>query len=388
MDNVKTFWESLSSYIILENSLQNIAIAGAILVLAFIFRRFISVQFNKFIYRFLKSLSSEIPVKEFVNLHRKPVEFLIFLVMIYAAFSFIEYPIAWHLSSEKKFGLKMFINRGYQLLLFFAIIWTLFRTVDFFTLVLKKRAAENESKLQEQLVPFMRQLLKIVIGIVFFFVMLAVIFKVNVGAVITGLGIGGVAVALAGKETLENLLASFTIFVDKPFVAGDLVKVQGIVGNVESVGFRTTRIRTVDKSLVTIPNKLLIDQPLENLTNRQLHRNRIVLGLPYGTPIEIVNTVIERLKNAIENHAETSPDYLVFLDNFGTYALEITVIYNVYAVDFGDFFRVKEDLNFKFHDIIENSGADFEYPTSIVYYRNGDSRQSIPEFIKNEKNEK
>jgi len=369
MESVAMFWNLLGQYIILENSLQNIVISTTILLGAFVLRRFLSIQLNKFIYRFVKSISSDIPVKEFVDLLHRPIAFFISLLLLYFAFIFIEYPSAWHLSSSRRFGMKMLIEKSYQLLLFISVIWTVFRIIDFFALVLKKKALETESKVQEQLVPFMRQLTKLIIGLVFFFVILAIVFKVNVGAVIAGLGIGGLAVALAGKETLENLLASFAIFVDRPFVTGDLIKAAGYTGSVETVGFRTTRIRTIDKSLLTIPNKQLVDQPLENLSSRIYHRAKFNISLYSQTPNETIKIIIKKIEEAITSHSKTNENYNVFLDDISGHTLDISVIYQVNAAEYEDFCKVKEELNYTIKEIVDVFGEELEYPASIVYLR-------------------
>ncbi len=111
------------------------------------------------------------------------------------------------------------------------------------------------------------------------FFVLGFIFKVNIVALVGGLGIGGLALALASKETVENLFGSFTIFFDKPFTVGDHVKVGNVEGFVEGIGLRSTRIRTLERSLLTIPNKKMIDAELENVTLRSMWRPRSYIGL-------------------------------------------------------------------------------------------------------------
>lgn len=377
MQSIQSFWDSMRAFEVLGNNLQNIFFFVAELLVGFAFKRFISEQFSRLAYYFVKKVSNDIPVKDFVALLKPPVEFLILILVIYFAFDNLDYPRSWNISASKKLSFANVVTKGYELVISFGVIWLVFRIIDFFALVLRKRASESESKLQEQLVPFMRQLIKMVVGILFFFGVLAVVFKVNVGAVIAGLGIGGIAVALAGKETLENLIASFAIFVDKPFVAGDLVKVQNIVGNVESVGFRTTRIRTLDKSQITIPNKLLVDQPLENLTNRKLHRAKFVVGLTYNTDLKVIKETIEKIKQIIYENELCDKSFSVYLDNLGVYAVEIVVLYNVISVEYEDFWKVKEEINFKIIDIINESGADIEYPTSVVYLRSEPTENNI-----------
>ncbi|MDX2189245.1 MAG: mechanosensitive ion channel [Bacteroidota bacterium] len=371
MNKLIAFWKEIGTFQILDNDLQFVVIAGAILFVGILFKNVVSHWISRLSYRLVKNNFPEVPVSTFVSMLSKPFELFFVLTIIYAAFSLLHYPDSWHLVGPKKFGLKMIVNRTYGVIIFFSIGWIVFRLVDFVAFVLKDRAIENESKVQEQLVPFIRQLSKLLVGIIFFFLILGVVFQVNVGAVITGLGIGGVAVALAGKETLENLLASFSIFADKPFIAGDLIKVGDFTGNVESVGFRTTRIRTLDKSLVTIPNKQLIDQPLENLSARKYHRANFKVGLPVNVSEKTIKTIIGNIENEISSNplTDSSLKPMVYFDGFGTYTLDITVIFYAKATEFEDFWKIKENINFRIMKVLEAENLGVEFPTQVVHVK-------------------
>ena len=111
------------------------------------------------------------------------------------------------------------------------------------------------------------------------------------------MGVGGIAIAMASKESLENLLGSFTIFLDQPFNVGDIVKIGTITGVVEKVGFRSTRIRTFDKSLVTVPNKKMVDAELDNLGMRPVRRAKFNIGLTYNTSQETIRNIVTDIQN-------------------------------------------------------------------------------------------
>ena len=149
----------------------------------------------------------------------------------------------------------------------------------------------------------------------------------NVASIITGLGIGGLAVALAAKESLENLLASFTIFLDKPFVVGDSVKIGNIVGTVERVGFRSTRIRTLEKSLVSMPNKKMVDDVLDNLTNRNIRRVKFNIGLQLENKKENIDKFIAQIKSVVEKHDLTGPDFYIYFQGFDESNYSIFMLY-------------------------------------------------------------
>ena len=147
--------------------------------------------------------------------------------------------------------------------------WTILQSVEYLGLRLKFRAEQTESKVDDQLIPFAIEIAKVLVFIFAVVVILANVFEQNVTALAAGLGVGGVAVALASEESLENLLGSFTIFLDKPFQVGDVITIGTITGVVEKVGFRSTRVRTFDRSIVA-PNKNLVNAELDNLGLRLL----------------------------------------------------------------------------------------------------------------------
>ena len=162
--------------------------------------------------------------------------------------------------------------------------------------------------MDDQLIPFIIELGKIAVYIVLFFVLLSKIFDIDVTALAAGVGIGGIAIAMASKESLENLLGSFTIFFDKPFLVGDLVSTGSITCTVEKVGFRSTRIRTFDKSIVTVPNKNMISTELDNLGKRKVRRSRFYIGLTYDTTIEQMKKVVNEIENLINEHPKTDQE--------------------------------------------------------------------------------
>jgi MscS family membrane protein len=208
-------------------------------------------------------------------------------------------------------------------------------------------------------IPFVKELAKISTLTAGFFVILGAVFDINVVTLIAGLGIGGIAIALAAKESLENLLGSFTIFVDKPFEVGDYVKVMGMEGTVERVGFRSTRIRTPDKTLVTMPNKKMIDTPLENLSARGYRRVKFNVAFGYQTPLEAVNLIAKQLTEYINNHEYINADTLVSIDLISTNGIELQVIYFVEMMDQALHVQVKQDVNQQLLLLAKQHGASF-----------------------------
>ena len=199
------------------------------------------------------------------------------------------------------------------------------------------------------------------------FVIMGSVLNVNIAALVTGLGIGGLALAMASKESLENLLGSFTIFFDQPFTVGDIVTVGLITGTVEKVGLRSTQIRTFDKSLVSIPNKKMIDAELDNLGLRPVRRVKFNVGLTYETSIDQIKAIVADIQQVIDLHEKTNDETEVRFQEFGSSSLDIMVLYFVNSPEWEDLIDVKEEINYKIMEVIRKQNSNFAFPATTVY---------------------
>lgn len=346
----------------LENKVADLIWLTGILIFGLLFRRFLADYFSKILYRFIRHDS--IPIRTFVEMLRKPLRLLITLIFTYLASSFIHFPASWHLPSQEVFGLKMVLIRAFQGLCIFAIAWILVRITKFIALIFQERATLTSSKLDDQFIPFFRDLVVVGISILTIFFLLGVVFKVDVVALVTGLGIGGLAIALAARETLENLFASFTLFLDLPFVVGDNIQLDKVSGDVENIGFRSTRIRTGDGSLISIPNRLLTAQALENQTKRKFMRAKYTVKLESNTSIDILEKIVTEINQVVHNHElnyKTDPGVTRF-GGFGENSLDILVSYNITTNDSKIFNQVKEQINYQIMAIIKTNETKFAHP--------------------------
>ena len=151
-----------------------------------------------------------------------------------------------------------------------------------------------------------------------------------------------------------------------------MVHVAGYDAVVEKVGFRSTVVRTLDKTLVIIPNKSMIDSPLENLTLRNLRRVKFNVGVLYGTPAATIKNICTQIKEYIDQHHETSMDTLVNFDSFGDSSLNIQVLYYIEIVDYAIYIGIKEEINYKIMEIVLENGADFAFPSRTIYHEFGE----------------
>ena len=367
------------------NSVRQYLITAGIILLGIIFRKFLSKTFSRILFKFIERYSKGVGVERFIALLTRPFALCVFLLTFYLAVVQLQWPPEWRLASIDEFGLKMSIWRLFLVAVCLSMTWVLMRIIEFFSLVFMHRAHQTETKLDNQLVPFIRDLLKLITGIMSVFFIMSAVFNVNVATLVAGLGIGGLAVALAAKESIENLIASFTIFFDKPFVIGDIVHVGTVTGKVESIGFRSTRLRTADKSFVTVPNKKMIDAELENQSERHERRAYFNIALSYSTTNGQVKNIIKEIKEAIDNHRMVEPGSVVRFSDFGASSLNILVQYYVGTNDWETYLDIREGINFKIMEIVQASGTAFAFPPMGSFPEKAQEQPSAAEsFLKNE----
>jgi MscS family membrane protein len=187
-----------------------------------------------------------------------------------------------------------------------------------------------------------------------------------VASLLAGLGIGGLALALAAQKTVENLFGSVSISVDQPCRVGDFVKAEGIMGNVESIGLRSTRIRTPDRTIVTIPNGKFADTRIENIAPRDRVRLYCVLPLVYATTAVQMRAVLAGVEAALSEQPKLHPEGLsVRFVNLGTSSLDVEVA-AYFSIDWNEFTAVRQELFLRFMEVVEAAGSAFAYPTQTV----------------------
>jgi len=360
MDNIYLYFTEIY---FLDNTLLSWFMFLMIILISFIIRKHIS---NKIIRFILTKIQSTDITKNTNNILFKPVNKIIFMVFLFIAFNQLEYPDNWNLS-ENTFGLKIFVRKSYSLVLAFFVIEMLLKIENIFGEILKEKASKTQSKLDDQLIPFAIDSLKILTIIIGFFVIIGNIFNVNITALAAGLGVGGIAIAMASKESLENLFGSFTIFLDRPFTVGDIVSIGQITGVVEKVGFRSTRLRTFDKSLVTVPNKKMVDAELDNLGLRPVRRAKFNIGLTYNTTQEKIKNIVNDIQKMIDKHPKTNNDGRVRFMEFGASSLDIMVLFYVNSTNWDDYINTKENINYEIMSIVKQHDSDFAFPSSSIY---------------------
>ncbi len=254
----------------------------------------------------------------------------------------------------------------FPLLILFYFTRLISKIIDFVFLVLNNKVIERGEREKQQIYPLLNDMIRVIIWIIGVLTILAAIFKVNVSALVAGMGIGGLAIAFAAKDSLENLLSSILLLVDRPFFLGDWVQVSGVEGSVEKIGFRSTHIRTFDRSLVSIPNRKLLDSNLENFTQRAVRRVKFEVGAIYGISANAIRLTSQKLKEAIDQHPDTTKEASVHLDNFGDSAINFSITYFVHVTPKVMFSKVKEDVNIAIYQVMYQYAKGFAYPTQFA----------------------
>jgi len=370
---------SVLDQVILGNSIRSYLLFGGILVFGLLFKRLFSRLLSALLFKLFGRFVDNTDPKIFVSLLVRPVEMLLLFFVIYLAINQLTFPLQEVIFSRETlsgkvktlYQLKLIqvIDKLFLFLFIVSAFWIILRIIDFIAHVFMYRASHTQSKSDDQMVPFVKELSKILTIIFAIFVVMGSVFELNVATIIAGLGIGGIAVALAAQDTLQNLLGSFTIFADRPFVVGDSVRIDKYEGTIEKVGFRSTQLRTLDKTMVIIPNKKMVDSPLENLSLQNLRRLKFNVSLQYDTSAPVMLKISKEIEEYVNKHEATSNDTLATFDSFGDSALNLQVLYYVEMVDYQEYMRLRQEINFGIMEIVTRNGAEFAFPSQTVYHQ-------------------
>ena len=248
-----------------------------------------------------------------------------------------------------------------------AAVLLAYRAIDIFTNLLRRRAERTTTALDNQLVPIIRTSLRVFVTLIGALFILQNL-DVNIASLIAGLGIGGLAVALAAQDSIKNLLGGVTIFADKPFKVGDVVTVGDIQGSVEQVGFRSTRVRTFYDSLVSIPNARITDTVVDNWGKRRWRRYRTILSLTYDTAPDRIQAFVEGVRALLRDKPEFRQDYYtVEFSEFGAHSLDIILQCFISAATWNEEMRARHILNLDIMRLAARLKVEFAFPTQTLH---------------------
>lgn len=247
------------------------------------------------------------------------------------------------------------------------LFWALWRSVDVgYALLVQSRWARRTSS-ATAILPILSRAAKVAVVALALVAILSML-GYPVAGLLTGLGLGGLAVALAAQKTVENLFGAVSIGLDQPFREGDFVKIEDFVGTVETIGLRSTRIRTLDRTIITMPNGKLADMRVESFAVRDRLRFAAVLGLVYGTTAAQMRDVLAGWERVLRAQPKIWPDAVtVRFSAFGASSLDIEVMAWFQTTDWGEFQRIREGVLLQFMEVVEQAGTAFALPTRTVH---------------------
>lgn len=341
------FWEQ----IFLDNSVRQYIVVASIILVAYVFKKFIGRYVSWLFFFLMQRMGRVIERKAFIDMIIEPVEKFLFIFISYFALRSLVFPKMLVVKVWRKVMTPDITEAIGETLLIWFFFQMVLRLVDYVAFVMGKKADLTPEQDDNQLVVFFKDFLKVVIIIIGLLTMISIVFHKNINSILAGFSIVAAAMALAARESLENLIASFIIFFDKPFTSGDLLKVNNITGTVERIGLRSTRIRTAEKTYVTIPNKQMVDSIVDNLSLRTHRRAEFRLVLDNRNSAVQVRTLIAEIKEVLND--KRIVDSNVFLADIAAEGYAISADYLSEELDFKGFNLLKEELNLKVIDMIE-----------------------------------
>lgn len=259
------------------------------------------------------------------------------------------------------------VRRVLGALALFTGAWAMLRTVEIGAKVVTSSAWVIARPASRALIPIASRAAHIAVLAIAAIVILSYL-GVPVTSLVAGLGVGGLALALAAQKTVENLFGAFSLGLDQPIREGDFIKVEDFVGTVEAIGLRSTRIRTLDRTVVSLPNGKLADMRLESYTARDRLRLSCTVGLVYGTTEAQLRTILDGLERVLRAHPLIWPDTVVVrFSGFGESSLDVEVMAWFQTTVWGEFQAARQEVLLGFMAVVEEAGSGFAFPTRTVH---------------------
>lgn len=342
-----------------DNIIMEFIAAGFILLLFLLLRKI----FTKLVFGFLLKITKKtnfIIDKYIIYAFEKPVRFLFVLVGLYASTSIIFHKPEY----------QALLDKTFRSFLIFTATWGFFNITndssEFFKKIFKKYELEND----RILFPFISKVLRVVI----IFLSASIIIQewgYNVEGFIAGLGLGGLAFALAAQDTIANVFGGLVIITEKPFALDDWIETPSVEGTVEDISFRSTRIRTFAHALVTVPNATIAKEPITNWSEMGKRRVNFNLGIVYNTPALKIGNCVRKIKELLYEDEEVHKQTIfVTFDKLSNNSFEIFIYFFTKTTVWGEYLRVKEKINFAIIKILEEEEVQLAIPSTNIYFKN------------------
>jgi len=261
-----------------------------------------------------------------------------------------------------------FVKKLIDSMIMFNIFWVIFALTHALRDVIYHFTAKFNPELSYEMGNFILAIIRSIIIAIGLGAILQ-LWGINVAGLVAGLGIGGLAFALAAKDTAANLFGSIALLLDKSIRIGEWIRIGGVEGVVEDIGMRTTKIRSFQKSLITLPNQMIANSPIENFSRRGIRRIKMTIGVTYSATSEQMKNIVLDIKTMLRNHAGISQDSIMLVNfvSFGDSSLNIFIYTFSNTANWVKYMDIKEDVNLKIMKIVETNQAEFAFPSQSLY---------------------
>ncbi|MEI5906988.1 mechanosensitive ion channel family protein [Bacillus spongiae] len=336
--------------------LQDILISISILAIFLLFRKI----FTSYVYRFLIRVSKKSPTTLFTHIFtafENPIGWLFIVFGVFIAVDFFPF-----LDQNNPLFMKIFRS-----LVIFHISWGLYNLTSSSSILFQNAREKYHLEVDDILIPYLSKGVRFIV-IAISFSIIAQEFDYDVNGFVAGLGLGGLAFALAAKDAIGNFFGGIVIITERPFSIGDWIKTPSVEGTIEDITFRSTKVRTFEQALVTVPNASLANEAITNWSKMGKRRITFNLGLTYDTPKEKIELVVQRIKLLLENHDDIHQDTIfVTFNEFNTNSLDIFLYFFTNTTDWGEYLKVRENINLEILNILEEAKAEVAFPTRTLY---------------------
>jgi MscS family membrane protein len=355
-----------AEYVFAGNELWRIIVLVTVIATSF----FLAKILKYFLNRLEPKLESAGRKMAAASLHASSmsVTFLFFAFGLNIGISFLVVPEAFQ-------GL---LSTVLELLIILAIGHFVYRQVDVLDRWLRRFASEDSVNIDDMLIPIVGKSIRVAVVILVVLQSAQALSDQPITSILAGIGIGGLALGLAAQDTIRNFFGSLMIFADKPFNVGELVDLDGKLGSVMEVGVRTTKIRTLDGHMLTVPNGNLANMTIHNIGKRQFIRRVFDVTITYDTPPDKVNRALDILKEILDNHEGMNPDLppRVYFDNMNADSLNLKCFYWFHPPDFWQYMDFTQHVNKEVFRRFNEEGIDFAFPTQTIHLA-GDKKRPL-----------
>lgn len=356
------FWTDMGFWIDLGGAL-------VILLLFLLWRKL----FTKYFFKGILAISQKTPTDLFTYIvlsFNKPVRMFfvilgLFFALKAAPFSIMEPVTLGRIMRSVVIGL---------------VSWGLYNFIPYSSNLFSNLTHRLEVEVDKIVMPFVTKVLRFILLALSISIILSV-WEYDVGGIVAGLGLGGLAFALAAQESIKNLLGGVIIVTEKPFTIGDWIKTPSVEGVVEDITFRSTQIRTFAQAVVTVPNSTLSNEPITNWSKMGKRQITFKLGVQYDTSRASLERVVRRIENLLRSHVDIDQEtIMVRFDTFGASSLDIFLYFFTKSVMWSEYLQVKEDINFKIMEILEEENVVVAFPTRTLHFENSKDEEKVKEY--------